>query len=761
MSDSQPENTGSPKLPDLFLDRLSRNVSEKPDQLAVSFYGPGPNGGQLQSQYNYQDFADATDTLATELLAKYAGQRVVLVYPPGISFLVAFVACLKASVVAVPVFPPHPARKDTLSLFSTICATAECSTVLTDSSYQHQKQMVAVQERLQVWKKSGSRNLQWPEHLEWIVTDTFLKNHKKKSTTSPPPITDSSQLAFLQFTSGSTSAPKGVQITHSNLAHNLQLIVSQLAADRSTVVVSWLPMYHDMGLIGSFLGCLYCGGTGHYLSPLTFLQRPPIWLEAVARHGGTHLQTPNFALALIARKIGSEDSCCCDWSSVRHVINAAEPVTLAAVEGFARAVPTLDPTVVYPTYGLAEHTVMVCTNGKQRLWVDKQALEVERKVVVVDEKKDSEASTTVLMGCGIPVIDVRIVDTSTEQEVEEDKVGEVWVSSPSKAHGYYGQPELSERDFGAQLDSSPTKYLRTGDLGFLHNKELFICGRIKDLIIVGGRNYYPQDLEMTAEAVGGNHIRPGCSAAFEYRNGDEDAIGLVMELRDVQAHQQQMWDELATRIRGSVQQDHAVGLAVISFLQTRTVPKTSSGKIARAKCKEGFLHESLQEVFRKNFTTPAAAVVPLEIDSASGNGVAATPSSPRIQRDAATVRAMSKEEIKVSLIDDLSKIASVPPDSVDPKTALVSMLDSLSLSQFKGLLEQGYKIQPLSDEYLFRETTTVLKLVEVIKLGNAPDDNGEGGQATGQAATDVAPIGQARGLAGALGCPPGVVCTIQ
>lgn len=754
---SPTENT-----PELLLDRLHNNATQHPDQPAVSFYGPGPKGGQLIGQFTYAEFARVTDILATELLSKYVGQRVVLVYPPGLSFLVAFVSCLKANVVAVPVFPPHPARKDTLSLFSTICATAECTTVLTDSTYQHQKQMVAVQERLQVWKKSGgSRTVQWPEHLEWVVTDSFLKNRSsKKAPSKPPPVTDPTQLAFLQFTSGSTSSPKGVQITHSNLAHNLRLIVSQLEADRSTVVVSWLPMYHDMGLIGSFLGCLYCGGTGHYLSPLTFLQRPAIWLEAVERHGGTHLQTPNFALALTARKL--QQGGAPNLSTVRHVINAAEPVTEAAVDAFLQAVPSLDPNVMFPTYGLAEHTVMVCTNGRQRLRVDKQALEVERRVVVLDGEDKvtkEDAAATVLMGCGVPVIDVRIVDTQTETEVGEDAVGEIWVSSGSKANGYYGQPEASERDFGAELpDNNSTKYLRTGDLGFKHAEEVFVCGRIKDLIIVGGRNYYPQDLEMTAEGVGGNAVRPGCSAAFEY---GEDSIGLVMELRDTSNQVEATCEDLATRIRGTIQKDHAVGIAVISFLKTRSVPKTSSGKIARAKCRAGFLAKTLEEVHRKTFAIESTTTIePLEIEPSSPNGA---PSGPRIQRDAATVRAMSKDDIKKSLLDDLSKLGSVPPDAIDPKAALISMLDSLSLSQFKGLLENGYKIRPLSDEYLFRETTSVLKLVEVIKLGHAPDDDGADGTTAngGAGGAEVAGIGQARGLAGALGCPPGVVCTIQ
>ncbi len=366
-----------------------------------------------------------------------------------------------------------------------------------------------------------------------------------------------SDLAFLQFTSGSTSIPKGVMITHGNLADNLTKITTELEAGRDTIVVSWLPQYHDMGLIGSLLGILYCGGSGYYMSPLAYLQRPSMWIEAISKYRGTHLQAPNFAFNLTARKFDARASSSIDLSSVKHMINAAEPVTEDSIESFCNTFCPLgfDKNVIFPTYGLAEHTVFVCSGGKQRLTVSKKALEIDGIVLEIEETSASDKDEfSRLVGCGYPAkqnVDVKIVSTETFNALGENKVGEIWIRSESKAAGYYLKPFETKRDFCAEIgdtgilkeasggDSTEnvdtTKgYLRSGDLGFLHNGELFICGRIKDLIIVAGRNYYPQDIEATAEACDDN-IRPGCSAAFTVDpiSGGDEEVALVLELREV------------------------------------------------------------------------------------------------------------------------------------------------------------------------------------------------------------------------------------
>ena len=706
--------------------------------------------------------------------------------------MVAFLACLTAGVVAVPVFPPNPLRRDTLHMFATIVSTCQAAVALTNQEYNYTKQMAGIRQKLQTqyWKKQRPHAAaKWPEDLPWMVTTNnnaaATKSGKSKSskttTTTTWPRAQRDQLAFLQFTSGSTSAPKGVMITHGNLAHNLSLITAQLQATDDTVVVSWLPQYHDMGLIGSGLGLLYCGGSGYYLSPLSFLQRPMLWMEAVAKYQATHLQAPNFCFKLTARKFVEEaaaeeyddddakSSNLLQLGSVRHIINAAEPVDEDSMEVFYHAFGKfgLQKGVIYPTYGLAEHTVFVCTGGQQRLTVDKRALEVDGRVVVVasDGKSRSGESSSRLVGCGYPArqeVDLQIVDTTSFQALPEDKVGEIWIRSASKAAGYYQMPEETKVDFHGQLADATTAslsdgYLRTGDLGFLHRDELFICGRLKDLIIVGGRNYYPQDLEATAEAAS-DLVRPGCSAAFTidptHEGGEE--VALVAELKDGKTLPE-VCAKLANQIRGSVNQEHSLGVKEVVLLKPRTVPKTSSGKIARAWCRKAYLGGTLEVVYRKSFKAQSSS--PLELDSNSNNGAPITSAvtKPLSKNEAIRIRTASKEEILAKLVTDVSLVGSIPESAVDKKAPLVTMLDSLTISQFKGLLENSYAVK-ISDEYLFRESSTLLKLVEVVKLGHAPDDGD--GDAAANAAVSSAPSGNAGGLAGALGCPPGVRCVI-
>jgi acyl-CoA synthetase (AMP-forming)/AMP-acid ligase II len=612
---------------------------------------------------------------------------------------------------------------------------------LTCKEYNHLKMASNIRERLTTF-----RAVSWPEQLQWIETDT-TSSYKSVDAAAPYPMRRH-QTAFLQFTSGSTSTPKGVQLTHGNLAHNLHIITTELEATDDTIVVSWLPQYHDMGLIGSFLGVLYCGGSGYYFSPLHFLQRPSDWLRYVSHYKATHLQAPNFAFALTARKMEQQHKL--DLSTVRHVINAAEPVTVESMEAFYQATKPFGfpDNVIFPTYGLAEHTVFVCTNGRKRLSVKKELLEVEGKV----ELADGDHAAT-LVGCGYPPdsVDLRIVDPQTSQERPEKVVGEIWLHSPSKAAGYYNMPEESARDFEAKIEGSDRGYLRTGDLGFVYENELFICGRLKDLIIVGGRNYYPQDIEATAEAVS-DMFRLGCTAAFtiDTNRGQGEEGALIMEIKE-SSTPTQTCEDLINKVRAYVNQEHSLALAEIILIKPKTVPKTSSGKIARAWCRKAFIANSLQVVHRKSFRVNNEGTLSFETE---GQPKTANDTN-RItsEQDFALLRSMSKAEILAKLQSDVDKVAG--PVSVDKTTPLVNFMDSVTLSQFKGMLENSYDVK-LSDEYLFRESTTLQKLVEVVKLGYAPDDCRDGDARP--APPPQAPT--AGGLAGALGCPPGVRCTI-
>jgi len=744
----------------------------------------------------------------------------VLVYPPGLDFLIAFVSCLKAGIVAVPVFPPHPARGDTIRGFAGIVEGSGATKALTSGSYKHAKKLGDMKNKLGKFKKGSSSP--WPENLEWIVTDGDLSKSDGDEDGSPPPSPGPSDPAFLQYTSGSTSAPKGVIITHGNLAHNLRIITSELSAHADdTVVVSWLPQYHDMGLIGSYLGVLYCGGRGYYMSPLTFLARPMGWVEAISEFGGTHLQAPNFAFKLTARKFdagsysaGKGGKQSLDLSSVRHIINGAEPCSTSSMDAFLDAFAPygLRRDVMFPTYGLAEHTVFVCSGGTGRLKVQKRELEEERKVVAVagdgddNDNEDGAAGTTTLIGCGFPSrqnVDVRIVDPETRVQLPDDSVGEIWVRSPSKAAGYFGMEEKSREEFRARLKSKEegedddendageedpsTGYLRTGDLGFLHSSasagetetELYVCGRSKDLLIIGGRNFYPQDVESTAEDSCSSELRPGCSAAFsvDSEKGGEEVVAYVAELREVPSKKDAdtICKPIAEKIRAAVQKEHSLALTHVCLLKTRTVPKTTSGKISRSRCRKGYLDGTLEVVYKRSFQGAAESPMsPLEIDGGGDakNGAAAAAASPTkklSKSEAAAIRSLPKSEIVKRITADVARLANAPsPSDVDKKAPLVAILDSLALSQFKGMLEGNYGLtKPLSDEYLFRESTTIEKLAEVVKLGYAPDDDGGsgGGGAEGGAGGGGAAHAQPAGGGGvaqqALGCPPGVCCVVM
>lgn len=713
--------------------------------------------------------------------------RALLVYPPSLDFTVAFLACLKAGVVAVPVFPPNPGRRDTLHMFTTITESSGAQYALTNGEYNHAKKLASAKDAITRLKRPLGG--MWPENLKWIVTTNKIATSTTSTTVDSLPSSFSTKdLAFLQYTSGSTSEPKGVMITHGNLAHNLTIITRELEAKDDTVVVSWLPQYHDMGLIGSYLGVLYCGGSGFYLSPLSFLHRPMIWIEAVSKHFATHLQAPNFAFKLTSRKFQPADyvNKPLQLGSVRHIINAAEPVDAEAINSFYKSFgPFGLKQVIYPTYGLAEHTVFVCSGGRQQLRVWKEKLEVDGIVAVVTPDtpnvRDDDSSFSSLVGCGYPMrqgVDVRIVDRESGKQLDEGKVGEIWISSPSKAAGYFGKGKETKDDFEATIQiplpttttSSPSSYLRTGDLGFLFKDELFICGRLKDLIIVAGRNYYPQDIEATAEAVS-DQLRPGCSAAFTidttHEGGEE--VALVVELRKVpdKAELQQVCDSLADLVRASINQEHSLGISQIVFLETKTVPKTSSGKIARAWCRKSFLAGTLKAVYSKSFKQGFASFeVEKDGNGAPGANNGLAPSRVPLSQDKINeIRAMGRNEIMDKLRLDVARTAQIPPDSIDNDTALVTILDSLSISQFKGRLESAYAVK-ISDEYLFGETVTLKKLSEVVKFGYAPDDTGGGehGGPSSSPSPGVSPIahqGKASGLAGALGCPPGVRCVIQ
>ncbi len=511
------------------------------------------------------------------------GDRAVMVYPPGLEFVSALVGCLFARVIAVPVAPPDPVRPGAdVARFDVLARACGARAVLTSSEYNLARKLGWVRGLV---KRPAVR---WPD-LEWHVTDGVSGRAPRWSTPSPDDV------AVLQYTSGSTSTPKGVMITHGNLAHQLAINADELGARSSGRAVMWVPHFHDFGLISGILSAVRGNGRLYLLSPLAFIKRPAVWLDVMSRVRATHTAAPNFAYELVLRKTTPEQRRRWDLSSIEVAMSAAEPIQPETVRAFLSAFEAsrFRPDAFCPAYGLAEHTVGVSVKGRARVRADRDALEREGVV------REGDGDTKELIGCGKPSRDVqlRIVDTERLDVLSDGRVGEIWVDSPSKAAGYWGLEQETRATFRARLPNDSTEYLRTGDLGFVRDGEVYVTGRLKDVIIVRGRNLYPQDIE---ESVRDCHplVRPGGIAAFGVEDASrkgarEERIVVVVEARE-KALEVKRARELARAVRDRVLEDHAQTCRAVVVLAPGGVAKTTSGKVMRRACRDAFVRGQLE-----------------------------------------------------------------------------------------------------------------------------------------------------------------------
>ncbi|CAD5954489.1 Putative fatty-acid--CoA ligase fadD21 [Planktothrix tepida] len=565
---------------DLTLVEILRDQAvAQPNQIAFKFL---PNGEQESDQLTYQELDQKARAIAYQLGQKInRGERVLLLYPPGLEFISAFFGCLYADAIAVPVNPPRPNRPATRLL--TIKSDSQATLALTTTS---------------LFSKLKSQLTHYPElaTLPLIVSDEIsidLASNWEKSTTT----IDS--LAFLQYTSGSTGTPKGVMVTHGNLLHNSQYIKQAFQLTQDSISVSWLPSFHDMGLIDGIIQPLYTGFMGVLMKPESFIQHPWRWLQAITNYKATHCGGPNFAYDLCVQKITNEQLETFDLSSWESAYSGSEPVRRETLERFiAKFAPCGFPAKsFYPCYGMAESTLMISGGLVQEepiyCTVAADALEQNG---VTEASKDVE-NVRHLVGCGRGWLDTKIVIVEPEsfQQCHSGQVGEIWVSGESVAQGYWNQPELSEQAFGAYLaDPHHGPFLRTGDLGFLREGELFITGRMKDMIIIRGRNYYPQDIEITVET---SHpaLRGNCCAAFAIEKDNTEQLVIVAEVERTHLRHLNV-KEVVAEIGEAIMQQHEIQAYGTVLIKTGSIPKTSSGKIQRRICKEKFLCETLNIV---------------------------------------------------------------------------------------------------------------------------------------------------------------------
>ena len=563
------------------------------------------------------------------------GERVLLLYPPGLDYIAAFFGCLYAGAVAVPAYPPRSRRPS--ARLESIQESAGAKAVLTTEAVLSGLDKQMPRRPGVVWWAAEGAELEQGAG-EW--RDPFHPHQKLGGEA----------LAFLQYTSGSTAAPKGVMLRHANLLANLEQIrlsFAQTAAERTVI---WLPPYHDMGLIGGILTPLYAGNPAVLLSPVSFLQRPLRWLQAISRYGGTTSGGPNFAYDLCVDKINAEEREKLDLSRWTLAFNGAEPVRAETLERFAAAFAPCGfrPESFLPCYGLAEGTLLAAVGrrGAGATVGTFAAGELERHRAVATDSSAEGART--LVGSGAAPVGARIlvVDPATCVPCAAGEVGEIWIAGPAVAAGYWGLPEATAATFGAHTASGDGPFLRTGDLGFLsQDGNLFVTGRSKDLIILRGRNHYPQDIELTVER---SHpaLRPGCGAAFSVEVAGEERLVVVQEVR--REHREDDPADLVAAVRRAVAEEHEVQVHAVVLLRPATLPKTTSGKIQRAATRARFLDGSLDAL--GGWQAPAAAAVSSDADAETAEpDDLATPQGVRrwLAVQVAARAAMTAEEIEL------------------------------------------------------------------------------------------------------------------
>ena len=562
-----------------LVELLQYRTQHQSHQTAYTFL---VDGETEEVNLTYQELDRQSRAIAATLQSLgVAGERALLLYPPGLEFITAFFGCLYAGVVAVPVYPLR--RNQKLSRLQTIAIDAAASVALTTEA-----ELVNIKNRLRDSSELGN--------LQWLATDNLDCN---LALDWQQPNLSRDNLAFLQYTSGSTGKPKGVMVTHGNLLHNEQMIESAFGHTAETIVVGWLPLFHDMGLIGNVLQPLYLGRPCILMSPVDFLQKPLRWLKAISRYKATTSGGPNFAYDLACSKITPEQLASLDLSSWEVAFTGAEPVRAETLERFATTFAPCGfrPEAFYPCYGMAETTLIVSGGEKTQppivRWLDGATLEQNRVVESQQEKESSRA----IVGCGKSGLDCKIVIANPESLTlcPDGEVGEIWVSGASVAQGYWNRPEKTEQTFKAYLaDTKEGPFLRTGDLGFLQDGELFVTGRLKDLIIIRGRNHYPQDIELTVEQ---SHqaLRAGGGAAFSVEVSGQERLVIAQEVERSYLRKLQS-NEVIDAIRRAVAEQHDLQVYAVLLLKTTSLPKTSSGKVQRHACRAGFLAGDLNVI---------------------------------------------------------------------------------------------------------------------------------------------------------------------
>jgi acyl-CoA synthetase (AMP-forming)/AMP-acid ligase II/acyl carrier protein len=564
--------------PDSLVGLLRLRAAQQPDKEVYRFLADA-HGQETCATYAELD-RRARAIGAWLQSAGATGERVLMLFAPGLDCITAFFGCLYAKAVAVPAYPPRPNRK--LDRLQAIVKDARPALALTT-----RRILSLIEPPGEQALKMTALRCQSVEEIEDGLAAEWMDTGAGRDT-----------LAFLQYTSGSTATPKGVMVSHGNLLHNERMIKRAFQQTEQSIVVGWLPLFHDMGLIGNVLQPVYLGARCILMSPMTFLQRPLTWLEAISLYRATTSGGPNFAYDLCVRKVTPEQIEGLDLSSWSVAFNGSEQVSKETMDRFAAAFRAggFQREAFLPCYGLAEATLFVSgerkMSGPLTLPIRRTALDHNRVAPVIAEDNDARSLTS----CGKAGLEqqIRIVDSDSCRQCPPDQVGEIWVSGPSVAQGYWNRSVESKHTFQAFIaDTGEGPFLRTGDLGFVKDGELYITGRLKDLLIIRGRNHYPEDIERTAQQ-SYRGLRPGGSAAFSVEVAGEEQVVVVQEIeRGCLGHDLQ---EIIGAIRQAVAEVHELHAHAVALTKPGSIPKTSSGKVQRHACRAAFLADTLDAI---------------------------------------------------------------------------------------------------------------------------------------------------------------------
>ena len=657
------------KMTQIILDILTYRSQYQSDKSAYLFL---QNGETESATITYGELDKQARAIAAHLQSmQMQGERALLLYPSGLEFIAAFFGCLYAGVIAVPVYPPRQNQK--LSRLQTIVNDAQAKVALTTTPILADIEKKWIQEAKLAPVKLVATDIAKTPEPEFV-----------RQSVTPE------SLAFLQYTSGSTGTPKGVMVTHGNIIHNQQLIHQAFGHSEKTIVVGWLPLFHDMGLIGNVLQPLYLGIPSILMPPVAFLQQPVRWLSAISRYKATTSGGPNFAYDLCVKQVQPEQLADIDLSSWDVAFNGAEPIRPETLEQFGKKFAScgFNYRAFYPCYGMAETTLFTTGGDKNQLPVIQGVKAEELKQNLVVENDISSPLSRVFVGVGRPYMDttVMIVNPESLTPSKQSEVGEIWISGGSVAAGYWNRPQATQETFQSALkDGGEGCFLRTGDLGFLSNGELFVTGRLKDVIIISGRNHYPQDIELTVE---NSHpaLRSNCSAAFAIEMQTGECLVIACEVERTHLRHLNTL-EIVRAIQIAVSTEHELEVYGVVLLKTGSIPKTSSGKIQRQACKLGFLEKSLNVV--GEWTKTLESHQKINNSNLQQNSLS--------QNDALQNSSKSVEEIQAWLAQKLAEILHLSPEQIDFKQPLaVYGLSSVKAASIAAELEKwlGMTVAP-------------------------------------------------------------------